>query len=97
PDAPTELGRLFGVWDDTMLVRTDPPLEATAELVSEVQRRLASVGRYDGPAHGAFDEPTRVALAEWAGWYNLEGRLRDDDRISRHLVTELRDITPEVS
>jgi hypothetical protein len=29
--------------------------------------------------------------------YNLEGRLRDDDRISRHLVTELRDITPEVS
>ena len=66
PDAPAELGRLFGVWDDTMLVRTDPPLEATAELVSEVQRRLASVGRYDGPAHGAFDEPTRVALAEWA-------------------------------
>jgi uncharacterized Ntn-hydrolase superfamily protein len=97
PDAPAELGRLFEVWDDTMLVRTDPPLEATAELVSEVQRRLASVGRYDGPAHGAFDEPTRVALAEWAGWYNLEGRLRDDDRISRHLVTELRDITPEVS
>jgi len=97
PDAPAELGRLFGVWDDTMLVRTDPPLEATAELVSEVQRRLASVGPYDGPAHGAFDEPTRVALAEWAGRYNLEGRLRDDDRISRHLVTELRDITPELS
>jgi len=97
PDAPAELGRLFGVWDDTMLVRTDPPLEATAELVSEVQRRLASVGPYDGPAHGAFDEPTRVALAEWAGRYNLEGRLRDDDRISRHLVTQLRDITPEVS
>jgi uncharacterized Ntn-hydrolase superfamily protein len=97
PDAPAELGRLFGVWDDTMLVRTDPPLEATAELVSELQRRLAKVGRYAGPAHGAFDEPTRVALAAWAGVYNLEGRLRDDDRISRHLVTELRDITPEVS
>ena len=97
PDAPAELGRLFGVWDDTMLVRTDPPLEATAELVSEIQRRLASVGRYDGQAHGAFDERTRVAVAEWAGRYNLEGRLRDDGRISRHLVTELRDITPEVS
>jgi uncharacterized Ntn-hydrolase superfamily protein len=96
-DAPAELGRLFTVWDDTMLVRTDPPLEATVELVSEIQRRLAKVGRYDGPAYGAFDEPTRVALAEWAAWYNLEGRLRDDGRISRHLVTELRDITPEVS
>jgi len=97
PDAPAELGRLFTVWDDTMLVRNDPPLEATAELVSELQRRLAKVGRYAGPAHGAFDEPTRVALAAWAGVYNLEGRLRDDDRISRHLMTELRDITPEVS
>jgi uncharacterized Ntn-hydrolase superfamily protein len=97
PDAPAQLVRLFTVWDDTMLVRTDPPLEATAELVSELQRRLAKVGRYAGPAHGAFDEPTRVALAAWAGVYNLEGRLRDDDRISRHLVTELRDITPEVS
>jgi uncharacterized Ntn-hydrolase superfamily protein len=96
-DAPAELERLFTVWDDTMLVRTDPPLEATAELVSEVQRRLASVGRYDGPANGAFDEPTAVALAAWAGWYNLEGRLRDDGRISRHLMRELRDITPEVS
>ena len=41
PDAPAELARLFAVWDDTMLVRTDPPLEATAELVREVQRRLA--------------------------------------------------------
>lgn len=97
PDAPAELRRLFGVWDDTMLVRTDPPLEATGELVSEIQRRLAKVGRYDGPAHGSFDERTSVALAEWAGWYNLEGRLRDDGRISQHLVTELRDITPEVS
>lgn len=97
PDAPAELGRLFGVWDDTMLVRTDPPLEATAELVSEIQRRLAKVGRYHGPAHGSFDEGTSVALAEWAGWYNLEGRLRDDGRISQHLMTELRDITPEVS
>jgi len=97
PDAPAELGRLFGVWDDTMLVRTDPPLEATPELVSEIQRRLAKVGRYEGPAHGSLDEPTGVALAAWAGWYNLEGRLRDDGRISRHLMTELRDITPEVS
>ncbi|MDP9301090.1 MAG: DUF1028 domain-containing protein [Actinomycetota bacterium] len=96
PDAPPELARLFTVWDDTMLVRKDPPLEATAELVSEIQRRLAKVGRYDGPAHGEFDEATRLALADWAGWYNLEGRLREDDRVSRHLVTELRDITPEV-
>jgi uncharacterized Ntn-hydrolase superfamily protein len=97
PDAPTELARLFTVWDDTMLVRHDPPLEATAELVGEIQRRLAALGRYAGAADGSYDEETRSAVEDWAGWYNLEGRLRDDDQISQHLVMELRDITPDVS
>jgi uncharacterized Ntn-hydrolase superfamily protein len=97
PDAPTELARLFTVWDDTMLVRHDPPLEATTELVGEIQRRLAALGRYAGAADGSYDEETRSAVEDWAGWYNLEGRLRDDDQISQHLVMELRDITPDVS
>ena len=96
PDAPAELVRLFTMWDGTMLIRNDPPLEGTEELISELQRRLAKIGRYDGPSHGTFDEATRLALADWAGRNNLEGRLRDDDRISQHLVMELRDITPEV-
>ena len=97
PDAPAELARLFTVWDDTMLVRHDPPLEATTELVGEIQRRLAALGRYAGAADGSYDEETRGAVEDWAGWYNLEGRLRDDDQISQHLVMELRDITPDVS
>lgn len=97
PDAPAELARLFTVWDDTMLVRHDPPLEATTELVGEIQRRLAALGRYAGAADGSYDEETRSAVEDWAGWYNLEGRLRDDDQISKHLVLELRDITPDVS
>ncbi len=97
PDAPAELARLFTVWDDTMLVRHDPPLEATAELVGEIQRRLAALGRYAGAADGSYDDETRGAIEDWAGWYNLEGRLRDDDQISQHLVMELRDTTPEVS
>jgi uncharacterized Ntn-hydrolase superfamily protein len=97
PEAAAELARLFTVWDDTMLIRNDPPLEAGTELVSELQRRLAKVGRYEGPVHGEFDEATRLALADWAGRYNLEGRLRQDGRVSHQLMTELRDITPEVS
>jgi uncharacterized Ntn-hydrolase superfamily protein len=97
PDAPAELSRLFTVWDDTMLVRHDPSLEATAELVGEIQRRLTALGRYAGTADGSYDEGTRSAIEDWAGWYNLEGRLRDDDQISQHLVMELRDITPDVS
>jgi uncharacterized Ntn-hydrolase superfamily protein len=96
-DAPAELARLFGVWDDTMLVRHDPPVEATLELIAEVQRRLAAIGRYRGEASGLFDDATRSALEAWAGEVNLEGRIRDDDLLSQHLVFELRDITPEVT
>ena len=97
PDAPTELARLFTVWDTTMLVRTDEPLEATPELVGELQRRLAAVGAFEAAQTGALDDPTVAALADWAGRYNLEGRLRDDGMLSGHLLAELRDVTPEVT
>jgi uncharacterized Ntn-hydrolase superfamily protein len=97
PDAPAELARLFGVWDDTMLIRKDPLLPATPELVSEIQLRLAALERYDGEPTGDLDQATRAALDDWAGWFNLEGRLRDDDQLSQHLIFELRDLTPEVS
>ena len=95
-EAPTELARLFAVWDDTMLVRTDPLLEATPELVTDLQRRLATLGYHAGDASGDYDEATREALATWAGWVNLEMRLRDDDLVSQHLVRELRHVTPEL-
>jgi uncharacterized Ntn-hydrolase superfamily protein len=96
PDAPAELARLFTVWDDTMLIRNDEPLEATPELVGELQRRLAAVGAFDGDATGSLDAATSSALEDWAGRYNLEGRLRDDGKLSSHLLMELRDVTPEV-
>jgi uncharacterized Ntn-hydrolase superfamily protein len=96
PDAPAELARLFEIWDDTMLVRHDPLLEATAELVEDLQRRMIALGAYGGEASGAFDEPTRAALSGWAGTQNLEGRLRTDDLISQLLIREMRDVTPEI-
>jgi uncharacterized Ntn-hydrolase superfamily protein len=96
PDAPAELARLFSVWDDTMLIRTDEPVEATSEVVRDVQRRLAALGLYAGASTGAMDDATNAALADWAGRYNLEGRLRDDGSLSGHLLMELRDVTPEV-
>ena len=96
PDAPRELARLFGVWDDTMLVRHDEPVEATQEVVADLQRRLAAVGTYTGDPTGSFDAVTQAALADWAGRYNLEGRLRSDGRLSGHLLMELRDVTPEI-
>jgi uncharacterized Ntn-hydrolase superfamily protein len=96
PDAPRELTRVFDVYDTTVLVRNDPLLPATSELVADLQRRLAALGRYDGDPTGAYDTATREAVAGWAGEHNLEGRLRDDDQLSNQLVTELRDVTPEI-
>jgi uncharacterized Ntn-hydrolase superfamily protein len=94
-DPIVELARLFSVWDDTMLIRNDPLIDATPELVMDLQRRLASLG-YAGEATGVYDTATREAIAAWAGEYNLEGRLRDDDLISQTLVREIRDVTPQV-
>ena len=96
PEAPVELARLFAVWDDTMLIRTDEPVEASTETVLDVQRRLASLDLYAGAQTGVLDEATTAALADWAGRFNLEGRLRDDGMLSGHLLMELRDVTPEV-
>jgi uncharacterized Ntn-hydrolase superfamily protein len=96
PDAPRELARLFGVYDTTVLIRNDPLLPAAPDLVADLQRRLAALGRYAGEPSGTYDDATRSALAGWAGEHNLEGRLRDDDQISNQLVEEIRDVTPEV-
>jgi uncharacterized Ntn-hydrolase superfamily protein len=91
-----ELVRIFQVWDDTMLVRNDQLLASDPQLVTDLQRRLHALGRYDGGLSGTYDDATRKALDGWAGEYNLEGRVREDDLISQLLIREIRDITPEI-
>jgi len=91
-----ELLRVFEVFDREYLVRNDPLLPATPALVEEVQQRLRALGRYRGDATPRLDDATREAMAEWAGEYNLEERLRSDDLLSEMLVRELRDVTPDV-
>ncbi|HEV8571849.1 MAG TPA: DUF1028 domain-containing protein [Actinomycetota bacterium] len=96
PQAVDELVRVFEVYDRELLVRKDQILDLGPQLVRDVQKRLAALGHYKGEVTGGYDEGTRLALAAFAGEFNLEGRLRDDDRVSETLVRELRDITPEV-
>jgi uncharacterized Ntn-hydrolase superfamily protein len=96
PQAPTELARVFEVYDREMLIRNDPVLEADERLVSELQRRLAALGRLDGAPTGRYDDATRQAIAGFAGEINLEGRLRDDALIYESIVREIRDVTPEI-
>lgn len=96
PQAVIELARLFAVWDRDMLVRNDPLLVAEPGLVAEIQRRLRSLGDYAGAQTERLDDATHGALSVFAGRFNLEGRLRDDDQLSEALVRELRDVTPDV-
>ncbi|MEA2551626.1 MAG: hypothetical protein QOE25_1395 [Actinomycetota bacterium] len=96
PSAASEMARLFEIWDGTMLVRNDPLLEATPELLADLQARLTALGRFHGAVSGDFDAATREAMNDFAGTYNLEGRLRDDALISQLLVREIRDLTPEI-
>jgi uncharacterized Ntn-hydrolase superfamily protein len=96
PEAPTELARVFEVYDREMLIRNDPLLEAAPALVAELQRRLAALGRFDVGPDGRYDEATRQAIAGYAGEMNLEGKLRDDDLIYESVVREIRDVTPEI-
>jgi hypothetical protein len=79
-----------------MLIRHDESIVATPDVVADLQRRLAAVGAYHDEPTGELDIATREALADWAGRYNLEGRLRDDDLVSTHLLMELKDVTPEI-
>lgn len=95
PHAVDELVRVFEVYDREILVRKDQLLDLSPDLVGDLQTRLATLGHYKGDVSRTFDEETRSALAAFAGEFNLEGRLRDDERISGTLVRELRDITPE--
>jgi uncharacterized Ntn-hydrolase superfamily protein len=95
-DAVTEIGRVFQAYDRDILIRNDPELEATPELVAELQRRLASLDRFPGEPNGTYNPATRQAIADFAGEINLEGKLRDDDVIYESIVREIRDVTPEV-
>lgn len=96
PEAPAELARLFTVWDSTMLIRHDEPVEESRQVVLDLQRRLGALGILKSDPSGGMDAATTAALADWAGRSNLEGRLRDDGLLSSHLLFELRDVTPEV-
>ena len=95
PQAVSELVRVFSVYDKEILVRNDPLLEASRQLVTEIQHRLASRRLYSGAPTGELDERTRMALTLFATEYNLEDRIREDDQLSETLVRELRELTPE--
>ena len=92
-DPVTELARVFSVYDDDYLIRNDRLMEATPDLVREMQSALTRTGHYRGDAHGELDEATREALADFAGQVNLESKIREDGRLYRSLVREVQEVS----
>jgi len=87
----TELGRIFRVFDDEYLVRDDPLVQATPEVVTRLQEGLGRTGDLAGAATGTLDPATRAALEQFAGRFNLEAKIRADDHIYRSLIREVEE------
>jgi len=70
-------------------------LPIDAALCRELQGILSDgaykgVTFYDGPVNGVFDATTKKALQAFMGWENYDVRIRDDDRIDREVLDDIR-------
>jgi uncharacterized Ntn-hydrolase superfamily protein len=75
--------------DENNLLPIDPALCA------ELQRILSNkaykgLAFYDGPVNGVFDAKTKRALQDFMGWENYDVRIREDDRIDREVLDDIR-------
>ncbi|MBI3004936.1 MAG: DUF1028 domain-containing protein [Ignavibacteriales bacterium] len=45
---------------------------------------------YAGPVNGTFDGATKKALQDFMGWENYDVRIRDDDKIDKEVLEDIR-------
>lgn len=91
-----ELERLYQL-HKLYYFRTDPKNLVTIDpvLCRELQTILGNKAYkgflfYDGPVSGVFDARTKKALQDFMGWENYDTRIRDDDRIDREVLDDIR-------
>ncbi|HTY36696.1 MAG TPA: DUF1028 domain-containing protein, partial [Bacteroidota bacterium] len=96
PHPLAELDRLYKLHklyyfrtDDRNLISIDP------ELCRELQSILSNKAYkgflfYDGPVNGEFDGKTKKALQDFMGWENYDIRVRNDDKIDREVLDDIR-------
>lgn len=90
PNPVTELARLLDLHRLYFSKPTAEDLvEVDAALAEQIQELLTASGHAVAPT-GVYDEATAKALADFAGWENLEERLVDGPRIDRHILDALR-------
>ncbi len=64
------------------------PIDTT--LAQELQEILKARGFYAGEIHDRFDAATAKALHDFMGWENYDERIRDDDRLDREVLEDIR-------
>ncbi|WP_448574544.1 DUF1028 domain-containing protein [Thermomicrobium sp.] len=94
PEPVAELQRLYGIWR-LYFEKPKPedrlPLEGA--VLVELQELMRTLGYYQGPPHGQWDEATRRAYAALIGNENFEERIPlDADWIDRQVLAYLRDL-----
>ena len=92
PEPVAELQRLYGIWR-LYFEKPKPedrlPLEGA--VLVELQELMRTLGYYQGPVHGQWDEATRRAHATLIGNENFEERIPlDADWIDRAVLEYLR-------
>ncbi|HEX8032783.1 MAG TPA: DUF1028 domain-containing protein [Ktedonobacterales bacterium] len=95
PQPIEELARLVQL-HELLFLKPAPEdlLPIDGALATELQHLLACSGDYHGPATGAFDDATFVALERYGGRENLEERLlhdRADARLDRNVLAYMRE------
>jgi uncharacterized Ntn-hydrolase superfamily protein len=92
-DAPapiTELRRLYADVHQYYFGDTTELTTIDAALAAELQSALTLLGFYKGPATGRYDAATRLALEDWMGWENLEGRIKPGEVVDALVLRHLR-------
>ncbi len=93
-DHPTpiaELQRLYGIHRLTYFrSREQDLLPIQGDLAVELKGILKDRGFYKGPLQGEFDHYCVHALHDFMGWENYDERIRDDGRIDREVLQDMR-------
>lgn len=91
-----ELERLYSL-HKLFFFRSEPGNLLTIDqtLCKELQTILSTKAYkgflfYDGPVNGVFDAKTKKALQDFMGWENYDVRIREDDKIDKEVLQDIR-------
>ena len=75
--------------EEKNLIKIDP---AVCKELQSIMKNKDYKGQrfYSGPINGIFDEVTNKALQDFMGWENYDVRIRQDDKIDKEVLEDIR-------